>query len=326
MRAVLPTRDDVERSNIPSLGQLADPQPAAGEVLVRVRATALNRADLLQIRGLYPPPPGESKVPGLECSGEIEVVGEDVDSWQPGDRVMALLAGGGQAEKVVVPTGQLMPIPEGLDFREAAALPEVALTAWTNLVAEGRLQTRQSVLITAAASGVGSFAVQLARELGARVLVAGRSMERLERLRPLGAEACLPLNNNLPRAVRAILDGPGVDLVIELAGGPGLSERLAALRSRGRLVLVGILGGAGAELDLGDILRRRLRITGSVLRARSRQEKARLVSDFWSFAEERLVDQRLRPVVHKVYPFDEIADAYAQLERGGVFGKLVIEI
>ena len=324
MLAVLP-RPDPEDA-IPRIGELPDPQPADGEVLVRVRATALNRADLLQIRGLYPPPSGESRVPGLECAGEIESLGPGVSGWRVGDRVMALLAGGGQAEKVAVPAGQLMPIPEGLDFEQAAALPEVAITSWTNLVAEGRLEPRQSVLITAAASGVGTFAVQLARELGARVLVAGRSMERLERLRELGAEACIPLDVSLPDAVRAITDGPGVDLVLELAGGPGLAQRLRALRSRGRLVLVGILAGGKAEIDLGDVLRRRLRLTGSVLRARPREEKARLIADFSAFAAERLADGRLRPVVHEIHPFGNIADAYAQMERGGVFGKLVLRM
>ena len=299
-------------------------------MLVRVRATALNRADLLQIRGLYPPPPGESPVPGLECAGEVAALGPGVDGWQVGDRVMALLAGGGQAEKVAVPTGQLMPIPNGLDFEQAAALPEVALTAWTNLVVEGRLhpgtRPRRSVLITAAASGVGTFAVQLAREIGARVLVAGRDLERLERLRPLGAEACIPLDASLPKAVRAITDGAGVDLVIDLVGGPNLSDRLKALKNRGRLVLVGILAGGAAEIDLADVLRRRLRITGSVLRARSREEKARLVADFSAFAAKRLADGRLRPVVHDVRPFERIADAYAQMEQGGVLGKLVLTI
>ncbi len=326
MLAVLPRSD--HDAATPLLGQLPDPRAAAGEVLVRVRATALNRADLLQIRGLYPPPPGESAVPGLECAGEIENLGPGVNGWQVGGRVMALLAGGGQAEKVAVPVGQLMPIPDGLDFEQAAALPEVALTSWTNLVVEGRLcsKQRQSVLITAAASGVGTFAVQLARELGARVLVAGRDMERLERLRPLGAGACIPLGASLPEAVRAITDSSGADLVIELAGGPGIGESIKALKSRGRLVLVGLLAGSTAKIDLADVLRRRIRIVGSVLRARSREEKARLVADFSAFAAERLADGRLRPVVHAVRPFEEIAEAYAQMERGGIFGKLVLTV
>ncbi len=310
----------------PRLQEVQAPQPDAGEVLLRVRATALNRADLLQLRGLYPPPPGESEVPGLECAGEIVALGAGIDGWQIGDRVMALLAGGGHAEYVAVPAGQLIPIPEGLSFTDAAALPEVALTAWTNLVVEGGLEAGQSVLITAAASGVGTFAVQLARELGARVLVAGRDLERLQRLRPLGADVCLQLGDGLSEAVRAATDGEGVDLVIDLAGGAGVADRLRALATNGRLVLVGLLAGASAEINLADVLMRRLVLIGSVLRARSRSEKAELVSGFRAFAGERLADGRLRPVVDRVMPFTEIGEAYRQLEEGGVFGKIVLDV
>lgn len=325
MRAVLPTTSSsTSPPSGPLLGDLERPKPAVHEVLVKVEATALNRADLLQLRGLYPPPPGASLIPGLECSGVVDSVGQGVTGRQPGDRVMALLAGGGQAEYVAVPQGQLMPIPKRFDFVQAAALPEVAITAWTNLVAEGRLTTGQSVLITAAASGVGSFAVQLARELGLRVLVAGRSVERLERLRELGAEACLELGESLPDAVRQATDGEGVDVIMDLVGGPHLGRRLQALKPQGRLVLVGILGGMQAELDLADVLKRRLQVVGSVLRARSVDEKAALVNAFWEFAEPRLADGRLRPVVHNVRPFEKIADAYADMQSGGVLGKLVL--
>ncbi|MEM1180181.1 MAG: NAD(P)H-quinone oxidoreductase, partial [Acidobacteriota bacterium] len=295
-----------------------------GEVLVDIRATALNRADLLQLRGLYPPPPGESEVPGLECAGVVEALGPDVEGAAVGDRVMALLAGGGHAEKVAVPVGQLMPIPEGWSFAEAAAVPEVAITAWTNLVFEGGLQSGETVLIVAAASGVGSFAVQLARELDARVLAAGRSLERLEKLRPVGADACVQLGDGLVGQVRELTDGRGVDLIVDLAGGDGLGRRMKALRRRGRAVLVGILAGSKSTLDLSDVLRRRLRLTGSVLRSRPRAEKARLISDFSAFAEARFADGRLRPVVDRTYPFERIADAYADLERGGVLGKVVL--
>lgn len=331
MRAVLPTKSSAPSSSSsvpdgPILGDLERPKPAVHEVLVQVKATALNRADLLQLRGLYPPPPGASAVPGLECSGVIESVGRGVTGWQPGDRVMALLAGGGQAEYVAVPQGQLMPIPESFDFVQAAALPEVAITAWTNLVTEGRLEAGQSVLITAAASGVGSFAVQLARELGLHVLVAGRSVERLERLRELGAETCLELAESLPDAVRQATGGEGVDVIMDLVGGPHLGRRLRALKSQGRLVLVGVLAGMQAELDLADVLKRRLQVVGSVLRARSVDEKAALVETFWDFAETRLADGRLRPVVHSVRPFEEIAEAYTEMQSGGVLGKLVLKL
>lgn len=304
------------------------PAPAAGpgEVVLRVRATALNRADLLQVRGHYPPPPGESTIPGLECAGEVESVGERVAGWRPGDRAMALLAGGGHAEQVAVPVGQLVPVPPALSWSAAAALPEAALTAWTNLVHEGGLRAGETVLITGAASGVGSFAVQLARELGARVLVAGRSRERLAALRPLGADAAVTLGPELPAEVAALTAGAGVDLVLDLVGGEGLAERLAALRVGGRLVLVGLLAGSRANLDLAAVLRRRLRVIGSVLRARSRAEKAELVAAFAAFGLPRLADGRLRAVVDRELPFAQIARAYAELERGGVLGKIVLAL
>ncbi len=327
LAVLLQSADTKLGSPVPQLGEIADPRPGRGEVLVGVRATAMNRADLLQIRGLYPPPPGESEVPGLECAGEIDELGVEVNGWRVGDRVMALLGGGGHGEKVAAPVGQLMRIPAGLGFEEAAALPEVAISSWTNLAHEGGLREGQSVLITAAASGVGIFAVQLARELGAaQVLVAGRRLERLEKLRELGADTCLELDGWFPNAVRDATDGQGVDLIVDLAGGSGVGTHLKALKEGGRLVLVGVLAGARAEIDLADVLKRRLQIVGSVLRARTRAEKAGLVADFLAFASRRLEDGRLRPIVHKIYPFREIAEAYAQMEEGGVFGKLVLSV
>lgn len=239
---------------------------------------------------------------------------------------MALVAGGGHGERAAVPAGQLMALPSNLSFAEGAALPEVALTAWTNLVAEGGLAAGEAVLITGAASGVGSFAVQLARELGARVLVAGRKMERLERLRELGAEACFPLGQELAPGVREATGGRGADLVLDLVGGHWLPGNLAALAPRGRLVLVGLLAGSKAEVDLRAMLSRRLRLIGSALRSRSREEKGRLIADFGAFALPRLADGRLRPVIDRVLPFDRIADAYVAVRAGGLFGKVVVEL
>jgi putative PIG3 family NAD(P)H quinone oxidoreductase len=308
------------------LADLPDPAAGQGEVLLRVRATALNRADLLQVRGHYPPPAGESTVPGLECSGEVEAVGAGVEGWQPGDRAMALLAGGGHAERVAVPAGQLMPLPASLTWAEGAAVPEVGVTAWTNLVAEGGVAAGETVLITAAASGVGTFAVQLARELGARVLVAGRSLERLEALLPLGADGCVELGPQLPEEVRRLTGGRGADLALDLVGGDALPLCLAALAYRGRLVLVGLLGGGRATVDLSAVLRRRLRVIGSVLRSRSRDEKAALVAAFASYALPRLADGRLRPEVDRVMPFTEIGAAYDAMAAGGVLGKIVLEL
>jgi putative PIG3 family NAD(P)H quinone oxidoreductase len=324
--AVKPFSGTVGEAAAPELVELPDPSPAADELLVAVRATALNRADLLQLRGLYPAPAGESAVPGLECAGVVVSCGGSVSRFRPGDRVMALLAGGGHATRVVVPEGQVMPIPDELSFAAAAAVPEAGLTAWTNLVYEGCLQRGQSVLITAAASGIGTFAAQVAKELGATVIAAGRDLGRLERLRPLGASELVELGPAIGERVRALTAGRGVDLVIDLVGGPGFGSLLGCARDRGRIVLVGVLAGPQATVDLGQILRRRLRIVGSVLRGRSRAEKAGLVASFADFALPRLRDGRLRPVVDEVLPFAGIADAYRRLESGGVLGKLVLEM
>lgn len=310
----------------PRLVELPEPGFSASEVLVDVRAAGLNRADLLQLRGHYPPPPGESAVPGLECAGVIEAVGAEVEGWRPGDRVMALLAGGGMGEKVAVPAGQLLPLAEGLSFAQGAAVPEAAMTAWTNLVEEGGLEAGETVLINGANGGVGSFAVQLARELGGRVLAAGRSRERLEPLRELGIEELLIDGPGLAEAVRERTGGRGADLALDLVGGEQLGERLAALRDRGRLVLVGVLAGSRAEVDLAEVLRRRLRIRGSVLRARSREEKAELVGAFRAFADERLADGRLRPLVARSFPFEEVAAAYRAVVEGGTVGKVIVRM
>lgn len=323
MRAVAPYVPGSDPT--PHLVELPDPVPGPGEVLVRVAAAGLNRADLLQMRGLYPPPAGESAVPGLECAGTIEALGEGVEGWARGQRVMALLAGGGQAEKAVVPVGQMMPVPENLGLVESGGIPEAGLTGWTNLVVEGMLEAGQTVLITGAASGIGTFVVQLARELGARVFVSGRSPERLEGLRALGADGCLPLSPDLPANLREI-NGRGADLVMDLVGGPWLPIHLAALEPRGRLVLIGLMAGNRVELDLGVVLSRRLSIVGSLLRPRSRAEKAVLVAAFRDFALPRLADGRLKPVIDRVFPFEQVAEAYAALESGGALGKVVLEM
>ncbi len=325
MRAVLPD-DPSDRSGTPRSGELPDPRPGVGEVLVEVRAAGLNRADLLQLRGAYPPPPGESPVPGLELAGIVRTPGPGVDGWVAGDRVMALVAGGAHAEFAAVPAGQLLPLPAGLSFTAAAAVPEAGLTAWTNLVAEGELRPGEAVLVTGANGGVGSLAVQLAAQLGARVLAAGRHPERLEPLRQLGAAACLALDDELADRVRAVTGGRGADLVLELVGGEQLPRSLAALAPQGRLVVVGLMAGRRAEIDLGRLLRDRLRLIGSVLRSRPREEKARLVAAFGAFALPRLADGRLRPRIDRVFPFARVAEAYAALAAGGVEGKILLEM
>src|SRR4051794_16923560 len=236
MRAILPTSGS--SSPTPRVGDLPDPVPGQGEILVAVEAAGINHADLHQLRGTYPPPPGESEVPGLECAGVV-LEGEMGSPWQPGTRVMALLGGGGHATRVAIPTGQVMPLPDNLSFIEGGAIPEAALTAWTNLVVEGGLQAGETVLVTGATGGMGSFTVQLARELGARVLAAGRDPKRLEMLRDLGIdEICLD-GANLAGQIRDATGSQGVDLVIDFTAGPEVGNHLAALKGRGRLVVVG---------------------------------------------------------------------------------------
>jgi NADPH2:quinone reductase len=217
-----------------------------------------------------------------------------------------------------------MPIPEGLSFVEAAAVPESGLTAWTNLVAEGGLAAGEAVLITGATGGVGSFAVQLAAALGGRVIAAGRDRGRLAPLADLGAEALVTLDDDLPEAVRRATGGRGADLALDFVGGEHLPRLLAALAPQGRLILVGLLAGARAEIDLARVLRRHLRIVGSTLRPRPREEKASLVAAFAAFALPRLADGRLRPLVDRVFPFEEAAAAYRRMTEGGGLGKVVL--
>ncbi|HVT17198.1 MAG TPA: NAD(P)H-quinone oxidoreductase [Thermoanaerobaculia bacterium] len=344
MRAVVgseshPLADHPLDGPVPRLGELPDPVAGAGEVIVEIAASGLNHADLMQLRGQYPPPPGESEVPGLECAGTILALGEGVETgsgWSVGDRVMALLGGGGLATRVAVPAEQLMPLPENLGFVAGAALPEAGLTAWTNLVAEGGLAAGETVVVTGATGGMGSFIVQLARELGARVIAAGRSQQKLDRLRGVlserqgGVEGIELLADaadvaGVASRVRALTGGRGADLIVDLVGGARLGDRLEALRSRGRLILLGHLAGARAEIDLAAVLSRRLRLVGSTLRPRPRAEKARLVADFAAFALPRLRDGRLRPVVGQVLPFERVAEAFAETARGGTVGKIVLE-
>lgn len=289
---------------------------------MEVRATALNRVDLLQIRGRYPAIEGESPIPGLECAGVVAEQGPGVSSWPPGSRVMALLAGGGHGERVAAPAGQLMPLPDGLSFAEGAAIPEAGLTAWTNLVAEAGMRAGETVLVSGATGGVGSLAVQIARELGGRVLATGRDRRRLE---DLGCGELVVDDESLVDRVAELTAGHGVDVVLDLVGGAALGSRIALLAPGGRLILVGLMGGSRSEVDAARILRSRLRIVGSLLRPRPRVEKAELVAGFSGFALPRLEDGRLAPRIAERYPFERIGEAYAALERGGQVGKIVVE-
>ena len=304
---------------------LPDPAPGEGEVLIDVAAAGINRADVLQREGHYPPPAGTPLWPGLEVSGTIAAVGPGVSHWPVGTRVCALLSGGGYADLVVAPAAQLLPVPPGLDLVSAAALPEAVCTAWSNLVDAGSLRAGQWVLIQGGSGGVGSIAIQLAVALGAHVVATAGGPERAARCADLGAEVVVDHRAQDP--VRAVLDatgGRGVDVVLDVLGGGALAANLASLAIGGRLVVIGMQQGRHADLDLGLLLAKRASIIGTTLRARPAQEKAAIVAAVRAAAWPMLDDGRLRPIVHARLPFDEAAAAHELLESGQVFGKVLL--
>ncbi|MFC1421151.1 NAD(P)H-quinone oxidoreductase [Streptacidiphilus cavernicola] len=300
------------------------PRPAPGEVVVQVAATAVNHADLRQRRGLYPVPPGASPILGLECAGTVAEVGPDVQGIAVGDRVCALLDGGGYAERVAVPQGQLLPIPDGLDFAEAASLPEAACTVWLNLVMLGGLTAGQTVLVHGGTSGIGTLALQVIRELGARAVATAGSARKTEWCRDAGAIAVDYHHEDFVAAVRDATEGRGADLVLDCVGAPYLTRNLDALADGGRLLVIGLLGGRSTEIDLNTLLRHRLTLTASTLRARSAAEKARIVGQVREHLWPLIDAGRVRPVIDRILPLPEAAEAHRTLEGGGHIGKIVL--
>ncbi|WP_017546649.1 NAD(P)H-quinone oxidoreductase [Nocardiopsis prasina] len=304
--------------------EVPDPVVREGEVLVDVAATAVNRADVAQRQGVYPPPPGGSEYPGLECSGTIAELGPGTDGtgWSVGDRVCALLTGGGYAERVAVPVGQLLPVPRGVSLTDAAALPEVACTVWSNLVMVGGLRAGQTVLVHGGGSGVGTFAVQFAKALGARVAVTAGSEEKLERCRELGAEITVNYRTgNFTEVLRA--EG-GADLILDIMGGSYLDANLRSLATNGRLVIIGLMGGGASEIDLGRMLVKRLSVQATTLRSRPAEEKAAIVSgvleEVWPLVEEGTI----RPVVDRELSIEDAAEAHRVLESSAHTGKILL--
>jgi putative PIG3 family NAD(P)H quinone oxidoreductase len=305
-------------------GDAPDPQPAAGEVLVRVRATAINRADLLQRRGAYPPPAGASPILGLELAGEVL---SGAGGVQPGDRVMAVVTGGGYAELAAVPAGMAMRIPDSLSFEEAAAIPEAFLTAFLNLFTLGRLEAGESVLIHAGASGVGTAAIQLARAAGARVLTTAGSEEKLARCRELGAEVTIDYKRESFRErIAEATEGRGVDLVLDFVGASYWDDNLAVLAVDGRLALIGFLGGSRGQIDLGPIMSKRLTIVGTTLRRTPLPQKTALTEAFVAFALPRFVSGELRAVIDSVYRLEQAAEAHRAMEANRNAGKIVLQV
>ncbi len=325
MKAVLVDESGDERSL--RLGEAPDPKLAPGELRIQVAATALNRADVLQRRGLYPPPPGASPILGLECAGTVSEVAPDVEGWRVGERAMALLAGGGYAEQVAVSAGSAMRVPERLSLEEAAAVPEVFLTAFLNLFQLGGLPEGGSALVHGGGSGVGTAAIQLVKEAGARILVTAGSRDKCERCRVLGADVAVDYREeDFLEAVRAATDARGVDVVLDSIGAPYLERNLKSLAVGGRLVLIGLMGGAKAELVLGILLARRLQILGSTLRSRPPRDKAEIVAAFEARFGPALREGRIRPVVDRVLPLAQASEAHRLMEASEHFGKIVLRV
>lgn len=304
-------------------GEAPDPVPASGEVLVRVKATALNRADLLQAAGKYPPPPGASEILGLEAAGEVEGTGE---------RVFFLLAGGGYSEKVAVPAGMLMPVPAGMSFAEAASIPEAWLTAYLNLFVEGGLtggQQRRSekVLIHAAASGVGTASLQFLRRKGILAVATTRSARKLESLSAFGA--ALPIDSSVDDFAQVIERTYGrdaIDLVLDPVGGAFLERNLRVLKTGGRLVVIAVMGGGSAPIDLRPLLTKRLRVIGSTLRSRPTDEKVALTQAFVRDVLPGFADGSLTPVIDTVLPLARVADAFRRMAANQNVGKIVLAV
>lgn len=310
------------------VGEVSTPTIAADELLVRVHASALNRADLLQRRGLYPPPPGASEVIGLEVAGEVAAVGDDVRDWQVGDRICALVPGGGYAEFAAVPAGMAIRLPTDWTYEQGAAIPEVFLTAYSNLFWLGGLKPGHRVLIHAGASGVGTAAIQLVREVGATAYVTAGSPEKLEVCTTLGATAGWNYHEgSFHPWIQTETDGQGVDIILDFIGAPYFQDNVKSLAVDGRLIIVGTMGGNKvSEVDLGYLLGRRLQVIGTALRSRSVEEKVRLTKEFAAFAESRFAAGRMAPVVDSVFDWREVASAHRHMEENKNIGKIILHV
>jgi putative PIG3 family NAD(P)H quinone oxidoreductase len=305
------------------------PAPLLGENEVRIRnfAAGLNRADLLQRQGFYPPPAGASAILGLECAGEVVEVGSGVERWSTGDRVMALLPGGGYAEDVVVHAGSVLSLPEALTFEEGAGLAETLLTVYLNVFQLGALPTGGSVLVHGGGSGIGTTTIDLVKRSGGKVIATAGSKSKCDRCLALGADAVANYReDDWVETVRDETDGRGVDVVLDSIGAPYLERNLSALAIDGALVLIGLMGGAKAEIPLGVLLMRRLRVIGSTLRTRSVEFKATLVDDFLDRFGQDLGAGAIRPTLHEVFPLAEAPAAHRLMKASDHFGKIVLQV
>lgn len=304
---------------------VADPGP--GEVRIAVVAAGINRADVLQRQGLYPPPPGESDIPGLEVSGHIDAIGAGVSTWQVGDAVCALLAGGGYSEQVVVPAGQVLPVPAGVSVGDAAALPEVACTVWSNLVMVAGLRAGEWLLVHGGSSGIGTMAIQVARALGVHVAVTAGSAAKLDECRALGAQVLINYREEdfVVRLAEAT-SGHGADVILDNMGAKYLSRNVSALATNGRLVVIGMQGGIKGELDLSVLLRKRGAVHATSLRARPSDEKAAVVAAVREYVWPWVEAGTVRPIIDSHYPLAQAPAAHRALEASGHIGKILLTV
>ncbi|KAF5190255.1 alcohol dehydrogenase [Thalictrum thalictroides] len=305
--------------------EVENPQIENKQVLIKIEATALNRTDTLQRQGKYLPPPGASIYPGLECSGTIEAVGKDVTRWKVGDQVCALLSGGGYAEKVAVPEGQVLPIPFGVSLKDAASLPEVACTVWSTIFMTSKLSAGETFLVHGGSSGIGTFAIQIAKYKGARVFVTAGSEEKLAFCKDLGADVCINYKTeDFVARVTEETGGKGVDVILDNIGGPYFQKNLNSLNIDGRLFLLGFQGGPVAEVNLAFILARRLTVQGASLRTRSIESKAVIVSEVEKNVWPAIAEGKVKPVVYKSFPLSEAAEAHQLMESSKNIGKILL--
>lgn len=323
MRAIVATA--AGGPEVLELREVPEPRPAEGEVLVHIRAAGVNRADILQRRGFYPPPRGATDILGMECAGEVESLGPGVTSPAPGARVCAILPGGGYAEKVAVPAAVCMPIPAGLDDAHAGAVPEVFATAYDNLVRVGHMAAGDHVLVHGGGSGVGTAAIQLARQRGAHVVVTVGTRDKAARCLALGAEAAfLHGEEDFAVRVKEHTKGRGMDLILDIVGGAALEKNVDSLAVDGRLIVIGAMGGIEGTLHLGRMLGRRLSIQATTLRSRSVDYKAALSRALEADVLPGLADGSLKPILDRTFPLGEAAEAHRLMESSTHFGKLVL--
>ncbi|MGW2781844.1 NAD(P)H-quinone oxidoreductase [Streptomyces populi] len=305
--------------------EVPDPVPAEGEVLVEVVASAVNRADLLQRQGLYNPPSGASPYPGLECSGRVAAVGPGVVGWSVGDEVCALLSGGGYAQKVAVPTGQLLPVPAGLDLRRAAALPEVTCTVWSNVFMVAHLRPGETLLVHGGSSGIGTMAIQLAKAVGAKVAVTAGTREKLDFCAELGADILINYREqDFVEEIERATGGAGADVILDNMGAKYLDRNVRALAVNGRLAIIGMQGGIKAELNIAALLNKRAAVSATSLRARPLSEKAAIVAAVREHVWPLLDSGHVRPVVDRELPMSDAAGAHRVLEESSHIGKVLL--